>query len=45
MRGLEHATKQQTAYRASRKALNNLGKEKDRSASRRPKSRKRKKAA
>ncbi len=42
MRNLQHATKQQTTYRACRKALNNIGKAKDRSASRRAPCRKRK---
>ena len=42
MRGLQHANKQQTAYRSCRKALNNLGKEKDRAASRRRKQQKKK---
>lgn len=31
MRNIQHANKQQTAYRANRKALNNFGKQKDRS--------------
>lgn len=42
MRSLQHANKQETAYRASRRALNSWGKQKDRTASRKPKSRKRK---
>ena len=42
MKGLQHANKQQTAYRANRKALNNLGKEKDRSAAHKRPNRKRK---
>lgn len=37
MKGLQHANKQQTAFRSYRKALNNLGKEKDRSAARKRK--------
>lgn len=42
VRGLQHAKKQETTYRASRRALNSWGKQKDRTASRKPKSRKRK---
>lgn len=38
---MEHKTKQQTAYRASRRGLNNLGKAKDRSKSRQRKKGKR----
>ena len=34
MKGLQHANKVQTAYRASRKGLNNLGREKDRATAR-----------
>lgn len=34
---MEHKTKQLTGYRAARKGLNNLGKEKDRSKSQRRK--------
>lgn len=42
MKGLQHANKVQTTYRASRKGLNSLGKEKDRAASRKRKQRRRK---
>lgn len=37
MKDMQHANKVQTTYRASRKGLNNLGKEKDRTASRKRK--------
>ena len=40
MKGIQHANKVQTTYRASRRGLNNLGKEKDRAASRTRKKRK-----
>ena len=37
MKGMQHANKVQTTYQASRKGLNNLGEEKDRTASRKRK--------
>ena len=37
MKGMQHANKVQTTYRARRKGLNNRGKEKDRTASRKRK--------
>lgn len=40
MRNLQHANKQQTTYRASRKALNSWGKQKDRSKAGKRKKRK-----
>lgn len=40
MKNLQHANKVQTSYRASRRGLNNLGKEKDRSKARQRKKRK-----
>ena len=42
MKTLQHANKQQTAYRACRRALNNLGKSKDRTAAHKRPDRKRK---
>ncbi len=41
MKGLQHANKVESTYRRSRRGLNNLGKEKDRSKSRPRKRRKR----
>lgn len=41
MKGLQHANKVETTYRRSRRGLNNLGREKDRSKSRQRKKGKR----